>query len=136
MSLIKINYSVSGITPLAVEKYIAQANTNPTTIVAGEQVSLDFSADGTYFTLVPVKNQVQISNASIVSWTSKNPFTAGTLVINNVVDVEADIEITIPVKVKIAPQLITKPFVTRVSTPIDTRLVLSKQARRLPLARS
>lgn len=127
MSLIKIQYSVSGTTPLAAENYILQADANPATIVAGEQISLDFNADGVYFTLVPIKTQVKVSNATLVSWTSKSPFTLGTLVINSVVDENSDVEITIPVKVKVAPQLITKPFLNQVSAPIDTRLVLSKK---------
>ena len=127
MSLIKIQYSVNGTTPLAAEKYILQANANPATIVAGEQISLDFNADGVYFQLIPIKTQVKVSNATLVSWTSKSPFNSGTLVINSVVDENADVEITIPVKVKVAPQLITKPFLNQVSAPIDTRLVLSQK---------
>jgi hypothetical protein len=67
MSLIKITYSVNGTSPLAAEKYTLQDTSNPTVIAAGEQVSLDFTADGVYFTLVPVKNQVKITNATIVS---------------------------------------------------------------------
>jgi hypothetical protein len=127
MSLIKIKYSVNGATPLVAENYILQANANPATIAAGEQINLDFNADGVYFTLVPIKTQVKVSNATLVSWTSKSPFTSGKLVIDSVVDESADVEITIPVKVKVAPQLITKPFLNQVSAPIDTRLVLSKK---------
>lgn len=127
MSLIKIQYSISGTTALAVEPYVVQAATNPAVITAGEQLNLDFIADGTYFTLVPVRNQVKISNATIVSWTCKTPFVNGTLVINNVIDPTLDVEITIPVKVKVAPQLITKPFLSQNTAPIDTRLVLSKK---------
>jgi hypothetical protein len=67
MSLIKITYSVSGTTPLTAEKYITQASSNPATIIAGEQISLAFIADGVYFTVVPVKSQVKITNASVVS---------------------------------------------------------------------
>jgi hypothetical protein len=67
MSLIKIKYSVNGATPLTAENYILQANANPATIVAGEQISLDFNADGVYFTLVPIKTQVKVSNATLVS---------------------------------------------------------------------
>lgn len=127
MSLLKITYSVNGTSPLAAEKYILQDTSNPTAIAVGEQVSLDFTADGVYFTLVPVKNQVKITNATIVSWNCKAPFTKATLEINNVVDSNIDVEIIIPVKVKVAPQLVTKPFLAKVNAPIDSRLVLSKK---------
>ena len=127
MSLIKIQYSISGTTALAAETYVVQADTNPAAIAAGEQLSLDFIADGTYFTIVPVRNQVKISNAAVVSWSCKTPFVNGTLVINNVINPDLDVEITIPVKVKVAPQLVTKPFLNQNTAPIDTRLVLSKK---------
>ena len=127
MSLIKITYSINGTSVLPVETYVIPAVTNPEAIASGEQPSLSFQADGTYFTLVPAKNQVKISNATLASWTCLNPYTSATLVIKDVVDPAADVEITIPVKVKVAPQLITKPFLNKNTAPIDTRLVLSKK---------
>lgn len=127
MSAIIINYTVDGITPLKPITYVLPAATNPATIVAGESATLNFAADGIYFTILPLKAKVLVENATLSSWTCKTPFTSATAVITGVVDPEADVIITIPVKVKTAPQQVTKPFLVQASVPIDTRLVLTKK---------
>lgn len=127
MSNIVIQYSVSGSTPLTVDTYVFGVNSNPKVINSSEQLTLQFKADGIYFQLVPTKSQVKITNATLASWTCKSPYSEATLEIKDVVDVSADVVITIPTKVKIAPQLVTKPFLTQITAPLDTRLVLSKK---------
>lgn len=126
MSAIIINYAVDGSTPLKAATYVLPANDNPAAIAAGESVTLNFTADGTYFTILPVSAKVIVENATLSSWTCLKPFTAASAIITNVVDPEADVTITIPVKVKTAPQQVIKPFFVQATTPIDTRLVLSK----------
>jgi hypothetical protein len=126
MSSIIINYAVEGESSLAAAKYVLQADSNPTSIVANESVVLDFIADGLYFMLMPLKAKVIVENASLVSWACKSPFNLGTLTISNVVDDSVDVIVTIPVKVKIAPQSVTKPFLFQVASPADTRMILTK----------
>lgn len=127
MSSIIINYTVDGTTPLKPITYVLPAVTNQTTITAGESATLNFTADGIYFTILPLKTKVLVENATLSSWTCKTPFTSATAVITDVVDPEIDVIITIPVKVKTAPQQVTKPFLVQASVPIDTRLVLTKK---------
>lgn len=130
MSSIIIQYAVEGETPLAAAKYILQAGTNPVSIGTNESVTLEFTADGLYFMLMPLKTKVIVENASLVSWICKSPFYLGALTINNVIDPLADVTITIPVKVKIAPQPVTKPFLFQVASPVDTRMILTKAEMR------
>ena len=130
MSSIIIKYTVDGETPLTVAQYVLQAESNPTTLDAGETATLKFLADGLYFMLIPLKTKVVVENATLVSWVCKTPFSEGTLTIDSVVDPAADIIITIPTKVKTAPQLVTKPFLIKMAAPLDTRLVLTKKEMR------
>lgn len=127
MSSILIKYTVDGDTPLTVSQYILQAESNTTTLNAGETATLKFLADGLYFMLIPLKTKVVVENAVLESWTCKTPFLEGTLTISSVIDADADVIITIPTRVKIAPQPVTKPFLLKAATPLDTRLVLTKK---------
>lgn len=130
MSSIIIKYAIEGTTDLAPANFVIPAENSPTAIAVGETATLNFAADGVYFTIMPLAAKVTVENATRVSWTCKTPFTNATLVINNVVDPEADVIVTVPVKVKLAPQQITKPFLLQTVAPIDTRLVLTKKEMR------
>lgn len=123
---ININYLLSGdVTPLDPKDYILGATTNPTTIEEGESVSLTFKADGMYFVLQGKKG-ITVTGATS-SWSCKSPYTEGTVTISNAT---ADVEITIVAVVKVAPQVVTKPFLYKLAAPVDTRLVLSKKEMR------
>lgn len=117
-------------TPLSPAKFIIPTEDSPTAIAVGETVTLNFIADGVYFQFFPLATKVEVENATRVSWQSVAPFTAGTLVISDVVDPDADVVITIAVKVKLAPQRVTKPFLIQAGAPVDTRLVLTKHEMR------
>ena len=125
---ITINMIASGTTPLDITKYVLSAKDNPKTLEANSSVTLNFKADGLYFTLVPIKTAaVTVNNATIESWTCKTPFTEATLVISNPT---ADVVINITGKVKVVPQLVTKPFLLQMAAPVDTRLILTKEEMR------
>lgn len=113
-------------TPLSPAKFIFLTEDSPTAIAVGETATLNFTADGVYFQFLPLAAKVVVENATRVSWKSVTPFTAATLVIKDVVDPTADVIITISVKVKLAPQQVTKPFLIQTGAPVDTRLVLTK----------
>ena len=117
-------------TPLSPAKFILPTEDSPTAIAVGESATLNFTADGVYFQFLPLATKVVVENATKVSWKSITPFTAATLTIKDVVDPDADVIITIAVKVKLAPQQVTKPFLIQASAPVDTRLVLSKYEMR------
>jgi hypothetical protein len=117
-------------TPLSPAKFILPTKDSPTAIAVGETATLSFTADGVYFQFLPLATKVVVENATRVSWKSVTPFTAATLVIKDVVDPNADVIITIAVKVKLAPQQVTKPFLIQAGVPVDTRLVLTKYEMR------
>lgn len=128
MSSIIIKPTIDGnsSTPLSPAKFIIPTEDSPTAIAVGETVTLNFIADGVYFQFFPLATKVIVENATRVSWKSVTPFTTATLVISDVVDPDADVIITIAVKVKLAPQQVTKPFLIQAGAPVDTRLVLTK----------
>ena len=113
-------------TPLSPARFILPTEDSPTAIAVGESATLNFTADGVYFQFLPLATKVVVENATRVSWKSVTPFTAATLVISDVVNPDADVVITIAVKVKLAPQQVTKPFLIQAGVPVDTRLVLTK----------
>jgi hypothetical protein len=117
-------------TPLSPAKFIIPTEDSPTAIAVGETATLNLIADGVYFQFLPLATKVTVENATRVSWKAIAPFTAATLVISDVVDPEADVVITIAVKVKLAPQQVTKPFLIQAGAPVDTRLVLTKYEMR------
>ena len=127
MSSIIIKYTMDKDTPLAAANFVTLTKDSPTAIAVGETATLNFVADGMYFTLVPVPAKVIVENANRVSWVCKTPFTTAVLDIDQIADPSADVVVTIPVTVKLIPQQITRPFLLQVAAPVDTRLVLTKK---------
>ena len=123
---INIKYALSGdVTPLDPQEYILGAATNPITIEEGESATLTFKADGMYFVFQGRKGATVTGATS--SWSCKSPYTEATIALS---DVTSDVEITIVAVVKVAPQVVTKPFLYKLAAPVDTRLVLSKKEMR------
>ena len=123
---IKINLITKGeVTPLNPANYIRADISNTSTIEEGGSVTLKFYADGMYFTMLRSKSTgLMVTNATIASWSCVSPFTEATLTISNPT---ADVIITIYANVKVAPQLISKPFLIQMAAPLDTRQVLTKK---------
>lgn len=123
---INIKYALSGdVTPLNPQDYILGAATNPATIEEGESATLTFKADGMYFILQGRKGATVTGATG--TWSCKSPYTEATIALSNVT---SDVEITIVAVVKVAPQIVTKPFLYKLAAPVDTRLILSKKEMR------
>ncbi len=122
---IKINFEVSGVsTPLLPENYILGLDTNPTTIEEGESVTLNFKADGMYFTLKK-RNGASATGAAL-SWDYVSA-TEANIILSAAT---SDVEVTIIASVKVAPQVVSKPFLYQLEAPVDTRFVISKKEMR------
>lgn len=122
--LINIKFELSGVsTPLLPENFIFGAVSNPTSIEDGETVTLNFKADGMYFGF---KNRKGASaTGATLGWSvSENDATI------TLSDPTSDVEITIIAVVKVAPQIVSKPFLYQIQAPVDTRLVLTKKEMR------
>lgn len=109
-------------TPLLPQDFIIADSANPSSIEAGETVSLKFKADGMYFKLKARKGATVTGATS--TWTCPSPNTDAEIVLSNAT---SDVEIVIAAVVNIAPQLVGKPFLYQLAAPVDTRLVLSKK---------
>jgi hypothetical protein len=123
---INVKFELSGVTtPLLPQQYILAAETNPITINDGETVQLNFKADGMYFELKSRKGAT--ATGATMSWTCPAPYTDATITLS---DATADVEITIIAVVKVAPQVVSKPFLYQLAAPVDTRLVLTRKEMR------
>ncbi len=123
---INVKFELSGATtPLLPQQYILAAETNPIAINEGETVQLKFKADGMYFELKSRKGAT-VTGATM-SWACPSPYTDATITLSNAT---ADVEITIIAVVKVAPQVVSKPFLYQLAAPVDTRLVLTKKEMR------
>lgn len=122
--LINIKFEKSGVeTPLLPENYIFGAVSNPTSIEEGGTATLNFKADGMYFGF---KNRKGASaTGATLGWSVSGNDATITLS-----DPTSDVEITIIAVVKIAPQVVSKPFLYQIQAPVDTRLVLTKKEMR------
>lgn len=120
---ITIKFELSGdSTPLNPQDYIIADSSNPNIIEEGGNVTLKFKADGMYFSMKNRKGAA-ITGAT-GTWTCASPYLESEITLSNPT---ADVEITIVAVVKAAPQLVTKPFLYQMPTPVDTRLVLTKK---------
>lgn len=123
---INIKYELSGdATPLNPQDYIIGASSNPTSIEEGDSATLTFIADGMYFEMKSRKGATVTGATS--TWKCSAPYTEATIALSNVT---SDVEITIVAVVKVAPQIVTKPFLYKLAAPVDTRLILSKKEMR------
>lgn len=123
---ITINYEVSGdTTPLTPEDFIIASESNPTSVNAGDTVVLNFKADGMYFAFKSRKGAS--ATGATLSWKCPSPYTEASITLS---EVTSDVVITLIAVVKIAPQLVGKPFLYQLEAPVDTRLVLSKRDMR------
>lgn len=124
--LINIKFELSGVeTPLLPENYIFGAVSNPTSIEEGGTVTLNFKADGMYFALKSRKGAT--ATGATLNWSCASPYTDATVTLSNPT---SDIEITIVAVVKVAPQIVSKPFLYQIQAPVDTRLILTKKEMR------
>ena len=123
---IKINFEISGeATPLLPEDYIFGAISNPTSIEEGGTATLNFKADGMYFALKSRKGAS--ATGATLNWSCASPYTNATITLSNPT---SDVEINIVAVVKVAPQIVSKPFLYQIQAPVDTRLVLTKKEMR------
>lgn len=119
---IKFELGSGATTPLLPQDYILAAETNPAIINEGEMVTLNFKADGMYFEMKGRKGAT--ATGATLSWACPTPYTDATITLSNAI---SDVEITIVAVVKVAPQVVSKPFLYQISAPVDTRLVLTKK---------
>lgn len=122
---ISINFELSGVTtPLLPQDYILFTETIPTTINEGETISIKLNADGMYFALQ--KRKGATATGATLTWKYTSA-TEAEIVLSNPT---ADVEVTIIAVVKVAPQVVSKPFLYQLAAPVDTRLILTKKEMR------
>lgn len=122
---ISINFELSGVTtPLLPQDYILFTETIPTTINEGETISIKLNADGMYFALQ--KRKGATATGATLTWNYTSATEAEILLSNPT----ADVEVTIIAVVKVAPQVVSKPFLYQLAAPVDTRLILTKKEMR------
>ena len=119
---INIKFELSGTTtPLLPQDYILSAEAFPTSINEGETVSIKLKADGMYFALQ--KRKGATATGATLTWN----YTSATEAEISISNPTTDVEVTIIAVVKVAPQVVSKPFLYQLAAPVDTRLVLSKK---------
>lgn len=122
---INLNFELSGsTTPLLPQDYILTTEAIPTSINEGETVSINLKADGMYFTLQ--KRKGASATGATLTWNYTSA-TEAEIVISNPT---ADVEITVIAVVRVAPQIVSKPFLYQIAAPVDTRLILTKKEMR------
>jgi hypothetical protein len=111
-------------TPMELAKYVKASAENPTTIEEGGTATLHFVADGVYYKLLKARALAAKVSGASYSWTSVSPHTNGELTLSNPSD---NVEVIIKVTTNIVPQNVENPFTLKKSSPVDTRLVLTKE---------
>lgn len=142
LDIIKINFELdsSKTSDLDMLKYVKCVETDPIFDENGT-LTLNFKADGLYFTLFDKKltsfslkeasNKLTKSNCAFTVLAGSNDGTATThirLVIQklNVSD-NVDLTLTIKVGVNYQPLVIERPYLITKAFPVDTRLILTKE---------
>ena len=119
---ITTKFNVNGpATPLLPEDYIIGDLNNPITVEEGASATLKFKADGMYF--VFQKRKGASATGATLTWNYISK-TEAEITLTNII---SNVEITIIAVVENAPQLVSKPFLYKIPTPVDTRLILTKK---------
>ena len=122
---ITVNFETQNgvLSPMPLAKYVRTLDTNPVSIEEGGTATLDFVADGMYYTLLRGKALAAKVTGASFTWSCPEPYTYGKMILSNPTD---NVVITLRAKVNILPQEVTRPFLINGQFPIDTRLILSK----------
>ena len=123
---ITVNFEIQGgiTSQMPLAKYVRTLDTNPVSIEEGGMATLDFVADGMYYTLLKAKALAAKVTGASFTWSCPEPYTYGKMILSNPTD---NVVITLRAKVNVLPQEVTRPFLIKGQFPIDTRLILSKK---------